>query len=651
MLLDGEGFIKVGKGVVLKPYVPRKPKPYELMTDEEFTNCSGQTLIGDSESYLNYFLIAFKNIKTGKIIKFEIIGDDCSNFNPRKLSWLMHSYTVIGFNINRYDIPIIWLSYANQNPETIQEMSFAIITRDLAPEVCESEYAFKIHKTRTVDIMPVCPPPGVSLKQYAGRIHVDRLQDLPFSVQVPLDIENGQHHFVSDYCISGDLEATEHIFNFMKDRFEVRYDMSREYTEDLMSKSDAQIAESVIKRELHKIDGRWPKRPHGTEHELSFHYKVPDYMNFVTPALQKLLETIRNAKFSINGAGYVDLPKEIDVSIPLNKGIYRLGIGGLHSYEKHVAYKADENYCIIDRDVASFYPRIILNQSLYPTHLGHSFLHIYKGIVERRLAAKKAGNKTLDKGLKVTINGTFGKTASIYSILYSPEMMVQITISGQLSLLMLIEAIELIGIQVVSANTDGIVILCPHARVDDLNIIVKAWEKHTGFETEETRYKSYYARDVNAYFAVKMDGEVKVKGSYAEVGSQTGTPIDLNPGSLICSDAVKKLLVDGTPIEKTIFDCQDIRRFITIRNVKGGAHKDGYYLGKVVRWYYAQNVVGTINYITSGNKVPDTDGALPAMDLPSKFPSDIDYAWYINKTQDILREIAYLPRAQQLTFF
>lgn len=62
---------------------------------------------------------------------------------------------------------------------------------------------------------------------------------------------------------------------------------------------------------------------------------------------------------------------------------------------------------------------------------------------------------------KIVLNGTFGKLGSKYSFLYSPNLMIQVTITGQLALLMLIEALEAAGISVVSANTDGIVSRCP----------------------------------------------------------------------------------------------------------------------------------------------------------------------------------------------
>lgn len=642
-MLDENGLITIEKRAKLKPYWAREPKQYVEMTEAEILANAGGTLIGDTESYLNYFLVAWKCTKTNKIITMDI--GDTNNFNTRKLAWIMQSYRVVGFNFLKYDNPIIWFSYYCPEPDLIQDVSRQLIYGEKRPNEIAKEAGFEIPKTRIIDLIEVCPLKG-SLKLYGARIHAPRIQDVPFSVYEPLPLD--KIPIVKDYCIN-DLDETHRLMDFLKDRLELRQAMSIEYREDLMSKSDAQIAEAVISRELYNKTGRWPTRPKIDDNAI-YQYYIPDFLQYKTDTMKAVLEKVRKARFQLVSE-YLTVPKELTTPIKIGNALYQMGIGGLHSLEKNVSYKSDENYVILDRDVASYYPYIILNQGLYPLHIGPQFLEIYRSIVERRLAAKKSGNKTADKGLKVTINGTFGKTSSYWSFLRSPEMFIQIVITGQLALLMLIEWIEHIDIQVISANTDGIVMLCPQIRVSELEAVIEEWEKTTNFITEETRYKAYYARDVNAYFAIKENGEVKVKGPYSEVGSATGTQLDNNPDALICTDAVKNLLSVGTPIEKTIRECDNITRFVTVRNVKGGAHKDGYYLGKTIRWYHAKGIQGTINYISNNNKVPNTDGARPCMDLPTVFPSDIDYDFYIQKTLEILEEINYLPAKKQLSFF
>lgn len=141
------------------------------------------------------------------------------------------------------------------------------------------------------------------------------------------------------------------------------------------------------------------------------------------------------------------------------------------------------------------------------------------------------------------------------------------------------------------------------------------------------------SRDVNNYIAIKTDGDIKVKGAYA-----TGD-LKKNPVNTVCVDAVKDYLTKGIPIEQTIRQCRDITKFLTVRAVKGGAVKDKSYLGKSIRWYYAVDVEGDIIYALNGNKVPNSDGAKPLMQLPDKFPDDIDYEKYIQESLSILKDV------------
>lgn len=263
--------------------------------------------------------------------------------------------------------------------------------------------------------------------------------------------------------------------------------------------------------------------------------------------------------------------------------------------------------------------------------------------------------------LKISINGSFGKLGERFSRIYSPQLLLQVTLTGQLSLLMLIERLEAAGIECVSGNTDGIVSKYHKDRHQEVRDIIAKWESDTQFKTEETQYHGTYSRDVNNYIAHKLDGGdtdseflderlgFKTKGTYSERGSALNSVLSKNPEALICTDAVLHYLKDKTPIEKTIKASKDLRRFTSIRTVKGGAEKDGFYLGKVVRWYYPKDEKGFISYVLSGNKVPKTDGAKPVMDLPETFPGDIDYDYYVGRAEEMLFDLGVWKKAETMS--
>ncbi len=647
-MLNDDGLIEIGSKVQLKPYQPRPFKAVELMTEHDLNSCVGQFAFVDVELYKNYYLVGFK-FQNGKYLSLE------APFNNRLLSWIMHNYRTCGFNSLKYDLNIIWYSYLTQDCRDLQQLSDALIFENLFSAQAAKEFNFTIFKTSHVDLIEVAPLRG-SLKLYGARLHAPRIQDLPYPIDRELSDE--QKLVVKNYNYN-DLDSTELMFNNLTEQLKLRADLSAQYRSDLMSKSDAQIAESVIGNELRSLTGKWPSKPEIVT--TGFHqFKVPNNLLFQTDHLKSILDKIAAIKFTVNDNGRLEPSEMNNIRIQLGSSIYRMGIGGLHSSEEVRALKAKEGFELIDKDVASYYPAIVLNLGLFPKHLGENFLKVYSMLRDRRITAKKAKNIAISECLKITINGTFGKTGSPYSFLYAPEMTIQITVGGQLYLLMLIEMLELAGIPVVSANTDGIVIECPHSKREQLNEIFKQWEKITGFETEETLYEAIYSRDVNAYLAVKRgkDGKAEFKGKNDYYDPWRGKSakdgywrFQKNPTHQICIEAIERLISDNVPIQDTIRNCQDITKFVCIKNVKGGAHKNGEYLGKVIRWYYAMDCVGTCNYITSNNKVPETDGAKPCMDLPDIFPNDINYSWYIEKTVEMLQDIGYYKRETQLRFF
>lgn len=583
-------------------------------------------LILDTEVYSNYFLISFLTSDSKKTISFDMFDD--SFIDKKTIAKIMSNAITVGFNSNNYDLPIIAAMLSGHTNQELKTLSDKIIFSDSPSWLILREECIEIPtRWNHIDIIEL-PIGQSSLKIYGGRMHAPKLQDLPI---VPnAIIELNQCEDLRTYCFN-DLETTLMLYNKLLPQITLREDMSKQYGIDLRSKSDAQIAETVLKSELQKIMGgtiKKPSIPAGTV----FKYKVPSFIKFETELLKDVLEVVKKADFIIEDSGSVKLPKEMaDKLITINTSTYRMGIGGLHSTEESRTTIAKDGYIICDKDCASFYPNIILGQGLYPRQYGKDFLKVYQGIVDRRIAAKKSGDKITADVLKIVINGSYGKFGSKYSTLYAPDLMIQTTISGQLALLMLIERYENNGIAIISANTDGIVTYYKEEQTELVEHLAYEWELDTGYELEDTFYKSLHCRDVNNYIAIKPDGKTKGKGLFAESG------LSKNPQNSICTDAVANFLTKGSSIEDTIYKCTDITRFVSLRSVKGGGVWNGNFIGKTVRWYYAENCKEPIKYKTNGNKVPKTDGAKPIMNLPNELPDDINYEWYINEAKTILK--------------
>ncbi len=611
-----------------------------------------ERLVFDIECYENYFLIAFTSLASGKVIYFERTPNH--DFNADKLRWIINTFCLVSFNGINYDMPILALALAGKSTSQLKYATNEIIVNGSRPSDVLRTFKVKKLNTNHIDLIEVAPL-RASLKIYGGRLHAPRMQDLPFNPEVILSPQ--QMAIVRWYCVN-DLTNTAILHESLKEQIDLRESMGNEYKMDLRSKSDAQIAEAVIAEEIERLNGCRAQRP-VIEPGTRYKYKIPHFIKYQSGLMNWALDIVCNANFIVSEDGNVGMPEELKaLRLEIAGGVYRMGIGGLHSSEQCAAHYADANTLLIDRDVTSYYPYIILNQGLYPQHLGPNFLKVYRTLVDRRIAAKHRGDKVIAGSLKITINGSFGKLGSRYSVLYAPDLLIQVTVTGQLSLLMLIERLELAGIHVVSANTDGIVIKCPTARQAECDAIVKQWEADTGFETEDTQYLAVFSRDVNNYIAVKkkfdkktkqwlyeVDG-CKTKGAYASP-EKSSDRLHKNPTNEICVDAVLALLTKGTPIMTTVRSCTDIRKFVSVRTVSGGAVKDGVFLGKSIRWYYAAGEQGEIVYAKNGNKVPRSEGAKPVMDIPAEFPQDVDYEWYEREAERMLYDIGYLQKSPE----
>lgn len=606
----------------------------------------------DIENLVGYFLIKIMR-PDGQCYEFEL-HDGTGPLDIATLTSILQQTTIYTFNGTNYDLPILVLALAGATHEQLKQAGDLIIVQRTPWWDFYRIYGLEVPAwIDHVDLFDVAPGVAIGLKMYMGRCHADLIQDLPVAFNVP--VPPPLFPKINNYC-GNDLIGNRILREGMKDRLALREAMSEQYNVDLRSKSDAQIAEAVIKAQL----GFKPEKRF-IEHGFKFNYELPKHISFATQPLRELAAIAGTADFVVTNklqahqmgldpegirTGVVIPAALQDRTIIIGNSRYKLGIGGLHSQESTVCYVADDEYELWDVDVVSYYPSLILARGMSPSQLGPGFLKIFHGIYRARRAAIVNGDMTAKDGLKIVLNGTFGKLWSLYSIMYAPEMGVATTMDGQLSLLMLIEMMELCGISAVSANTDGVVLRVPKHLRDIMRSTVAWWERTTGLEMEFTQYRAIYMRDVNNYIALPAgEGKVKRKGVFTPGGLLSG-PQGKHPDKDICGDAVVAYLDNAISIADTINGCNDIRKFLQVRAVKGGAVDlpagvavtDGEYLGKAVRWYVSGRP-GYIGYHGTGNKVAGSDGATPIMELPKYMPVDINRQHYIQVAMDMLTDI------------
>lgn len=593
-------------------------------------------------------------------------------------------YTWVSFNGDDFDRPLMCAAIMGYDEIDLKTIADRVITDGLRSWQTYREYKLDFIEFDHIDLREPAPGVMISLKLYAGRMGYRTMMDMPFDHRH--DMTAAECLVAENYCFN-DIGVTEMLFKRLSSEMELRINMSEEYGIDLRSKSDAQIAEALLKHRCGISNG---------EKRVPFYvrYSAPDFIKSRNPRILALIDAFESEEFKINRAN--GSPIEADwMSEPfaINNGMYKVGLGGLHSqHDKKRFIEADDEYELSDFDVKSYYPNIMMKAGLIPQlggNKGEVFLAAYSEFYQRRIAAQKINDKKVANTYKIILNGTFGKLGSLFCSFYAPDLLIAVTITGQLNLLCLIDDLEKInGVTVESANTDGMMVKYPKPMRERVLKVFAANAKRTGFEYEETPYARVALKDVNNYIAIGTKGKIKSKGLYAE------SSLMKNPTMQVCSDAAARHLLYGISpedfIEEAANDLSRIADFMAIRNVKGGGiqhaklqviddwelvndrgSKDNEWMracwpddhppvrrksrpapvevgvggesfGRVARWYMTTNELPPISYVGSGNKVPKTEGAKVCMTLPDTFPKDLDFQWYIDETYRILNDIGVL---------
>ncbi len=199
----------------------------------------------DVECYTNYFLICFKSF-ISKSRYYQITDNSSLNFN--EITDIMSKYLTIGFNSKSYDLPMISYALSGATRQQLKEFSDQIITSGkFSWEVCR-EYNIKVpYLWNHIDLIEVAPAIHISLKMYGARMHSKILQDLPYEPDKLITIN--EHEIIKNYCFN-DINITIELYNEIQDRIELREKIGKIYNLELRSKSDAQVAEAIIKNLL-----------------------------------------------------------------------------------------------------------------------------------------------------------------------------------------------------------------------------------------------------------------------------------------------------------------------------------------------------------------------------------------------------------------
>jgi len=531
--------------------------------------------IYDVETFPNIFTCVIQNTQSKELRVFELSTrkNDLTKF-LKTLEWLSKNEKVlVGYNNLNFDYAVLQFIYKNAKNYPIKELVYQIFL--FADSLIKNNVIYKEDKNtlkiNQLDLMKIhnfdYKATRVSLKVLEVNMCMDSIEDLDFKIGE--NIKANEFDNLIKYN-KHDVEATLLFFENSKEAIEFREELSLKYNENMLNYSDTKIGKRYFIRNLEEKLGKdicyLNGKPKQTiRNYLDFGKIIFDYISFETPEFQSLLQYLKkqysnsmNEVFSnisekklerLSSFCTLNSKKEAK-SLHLNYKdfTFYLGTGGLHGSVESKFYDKSDEFLIIDIDVASYYPSIVIQNNLYPKHLGIEFIDIYKEIRNLRFSYKKGTSQ--NKMLKLALNSTYGDTNNPFSPFYDFKMTLDITINGQLMLCMLAEKLmQIDSLSLIQANTDGLTFKIAKKDKSKYEDISNKWQDFTGLELEETIYEKLWIRDVNNYIALKENGEAKKIGAY-----KYDLTWNQNHSSLVVQKAVEAYLIKGIKIEEFIYN-------------------------------------------------------------------------------------------------
>lgn len=360
----------------------------------------------DIEIFSNLFHCTIKDTESKQLYFFEI-----SERKKQALElvsfFLTKDRLFCGYNNIHYDNPIInylieyrkYLEFATWNGicKALFKLSDTIVNSDDASSWKRWKYA-KNFPTLDLLTMLYSSKLRVGLKEMQITMQFHNVQEYDGDFNKPIPVSDIDH--LIEYNIN-DVESTEELLYRCKGDIQLRLDIEKEYGVDVLSKDGMSIGMEIIKQKyLQKTGKTWDLIKDLRDYcdVIALKDVIFDNVEFKTKQLQDILTWLKTLTVSPDRKG-------LEKHFMLDNLEISLGVGGIHSVNTPSVFKEDDEWGLVDEDVASLYPSLICSYDLYPPQLGKEFLEVYSGIREERLEAKHNGDTIKNLTLKLSLNG------------------------------------------------------------------------------------------------------------------------------------------------------------------------------------------------------------------------------------------------------
>lgn len=507
----------------------------------------------DCEVFSHDWIVVFKDKETGI---FTVVHND----NEALRSCISEDAVYIGFNSKHYDQYIIKGICADFSPQELKQLNDYIIAGNQGwqyPLLNGFYFSFN-----NVDIRDDTQQ-GLSLKAIEGHMGISIQEtEVDFNLDRPLTQEELDQTIF--YC-KHDVDATEKLTDIRKDYLKNKINLGRMAgltDTKAMAMTNGKLTAAMLKATAQKHDD---ERQYVYPDNLRREYIPQEVFDFFN----------RMYDPNISDADYFKSKLEISVGeCPVT-----IGFGGIHGAIPNYFWSEQEDpeEAIRNKDVGSYYPHLCTINGYTSRNIPSP--QVYENVLESRMKAKAAGDIATANALKLVCNTTYGCLLNQYNDLYDPLMGRSVCISGQLYLLELARHCyqDIPGLKIVQLNTDGIMVQCRKEYLSQLDEICDEWQSRTGFELETDSVIKIAQKDVNNYVEIQEGGKAKAKGGYLVKGISTVGAFNINNSCCIVATALKEYFVNGTPVEETIENCNDIFQFQIIAKA-GAKYKEAYHV-------------------------------------------------------------------------
>lgn len=409
----------------------------------------------------------------------------------------------------------------------------------------------------------VMPNPPVGLKTMEGFLGSDiKESEVPFDIDRPLTPQEIEQTVF--YC-RHDVEETIKVFLQTADVFEAMHGIIQAFP-DMVSLSNIGDSEARITA---KVLG-CRKQEFNDEFDFFF---LPCLRLNKYKYVQDWFEQKRKEALSLDLQNRSEYDKKTwykSQSLEtLVAGIpHTFGFGGLHGATEKPSHFTGALYHV---DVNNYYPSMLIAWQLVTrAATNDNYQKVYKTRkalkYKQTHAASKAEAKRFKKmqlPYKKMLNALSGAMKDNTNPAYDPRNNNCMCINGQLMLLDLIEHLEVIpGFELIQSNTDGLIVKVPDTdeAFDMMDDICWEWEQRCSTPLcdillELDCIHEIFQKDVNNYLWVSADGSVERIGAYVKELSAVDNDLP------IINKALVDYMVNKTPVEQTINQCDDLIMF------------------------------------------------------------------------------------------